>query len=143
MESAISIFLAGLRRIYKSGASHIFATHLHEVVNNSEIKEMEHTKLMHMTVRYDNEKQDLVYDRKLKPGSGVSCYGLEVCKSLYLDNDFMDDAYNNIDEIFIENAIQKKAIVIDGDGSDKLDFTYINDLMEGVYRAIISQNSKL
>uniref|UniRef100_A0A6C0C3E7 DNA mismatch repair proteins mutS family domain-containing protein n=1 Tax=viral metagenome TaxID=1070528 RepID=A0A6C0C3E7_9ZZZZ len=94
MESAISIFLAGLRRIYNSGASHIFATHLHEVVNNSEIKEMKHTKLMHMTVRYDNEKQDLVYDRKLKPGSGVSCYGLEVCKSLYLDNDFMEDAYN-------------------------------------------------
>ena len=47
-----------------------------------------------------------------------------------------------VGQIFIENAIQKKPIVIDGDGSDKLDFTYINDLMEGVYRAIVSQNSK-
>ena len=94
MESAISIFLAGLRRIYNSGASHIFATHLHEVVNNSEIKEMTNTELMHMTVRYDNEIQGLVYDAKLKPGSGVSCYGLEVCKSLYLDDEFMEQAYS-------------------------------------------------
>ena len=47
-----------------------------------------------------------------------------------------------VGQIFIENAIQNKSIVIDGDGSDKLDFTYIDDLMDGVYRAIISKNSK-
>jgi len=46
-----------------------------------------------------------------------------------------------VGQIFIENAIQKKPIVIDGDGSDKLDFTYIDDLMEGVYKAIINKNS--
>jgi len=103
MESAISIFLAGLKRIYSKGASHIFATHLHEVVNSSEIKEMNRTRMMHMTVRYDNEKQDLIYDRKLKPGSGISCYGLEVCKSLYLDNDFMEDAYNIRKKYFPES----------------------------------------
>ncbi len=46
-----------------------------------------------------------------------------------------------VGQIFIENAIQKKPIVIDGDGSDKLDFTYINDLVEGVYKVIINKNS--
>ena len=47
-----------------------------------------------------------------------------------------------VGQIFIENAIQNRPIVIDGDGSDKLDFTYIEDLMDGVYKAIVSKNSK-
>ena len=42
----------------------------------------------------------------------------------------------------IINAIQNKPIVTDGDGSDKLDFTYINDLIDGVAKAIESKNSK-
>ena len=47
-----------------------------------------------------------------------------------------------VGQIFIENAIQNKPIVTDGDGSDKLDFTYINDLIDGVAKAIESKNSK-
>ena len=37
-----------------------------------------------------------------------------------------------VGQIFIENAIQGKEILIDGDGEDSLDFTYINDLVEGI-----------
>ena len=48
-----------------------------------------------------------------------------------------------VGQIFIENAIQNKPIVIDGDGSDKLDFTYINDLMHGVEMTIKKQDSKI
>ncbi len=47
-----------------------------------------------------------------------------------------------VGQIFIENAIQNKPIVIDGDGNDKLDFTYINDLMHGIEKVIQNQNSK-
>ena len=46
-----------------------------------------------------------------------------------------------VGQIFIENAIQGKPIITDGDGSDKLDFTYINDLMDGVVKAIENKNS--
>jgi DNA mismatch repair protein MutS len=46
-----------------------------------------------MEVTYDREQDCLVYDRKLKSGSGPSTYGLEVCKSLYLDEDFLECAY--------------------------------------------------
>ena len=46
-----------------------------------------------MTVRYDRETGRLIYDRKLNDGSGDSVYGLEVCKSLDLPNDFLDNAY--------------------------------------------------
>jgi nucleoside-diphosphate-sugar epimerase len=37
-----------------------------------------------------------------------------------------------VGQIFIENAIQKLQITIDGDGEGKLDFTYIKDLIQGV-----------
>ena len=37
-----------------------------------------------------------------------------------------------VGQIFIENAIKSAPIAVDGDGNDKLDFTYIEDLMQGV-----------
>ena len=37
-----------------------------------------------------------------------------------------------VGQIFIENAIQNLQIKINGDGEDKLDFTYIEDLIEGI-----------
>lgn len=37
-----------------------------------------------------------------------------------------------VGQIFIENALQGVPLRIDGDGSDKLDFTYIDDLTEGI-----------
>ena len=49
--------------------------------------------LKHMSVIYDRERDCLVYDRKLKDGPGTSTYGLEVCKSLYLTDEFLNKAY--------------------------------------------------
>jgi DNA mismatch repair protein MutS len=46
-----------------------------------------------MSVIYDKERVSLIYDRKLKDGPGNSMYGLEVCKSLSLPQDFLDVAY--------------------------------------------------
>jgi len=45
-----------------------------------------------------------------------------------------------VSQIFIENAVQALDIAINGDGSDKLDFTYIDDLIHGV--TLIVENAK-
>lgn len=37
-------------------------------------------------------------------------------------------------QVFIESALRREDIVIEGDGSDKLDFTYIDDVVGGVMR---------
>jgi len=37
-----------------------------------------------------------------------------------------------VGQIFIENALNNIEIKIDGDGEEKLDFTYIKDLIQGV-----------
>ena len=47
-----------------------------------------------MSVIYDQKTQTLVYNRKLQDGPGTSMYGLEVCKSLNLPQDFLDNAHN-------------------------------------------------
>jgi DNA mismatch repair protein MutS len=47
-----------------------------------------------MSVVYDKITNQLVYDRKLKDGPGESMYGLEVCKSLDLSNEFLERAHN-------------------------------------------------
>ena len=91
--SAISIFMSGIMRLYEKGSSFIFATHLHEIVNYEEIRAMTRLVLRHMEVVYDKEKGCLVYDRKLREGSGSSLYGLEVCKSLNLPEEFLDLAF--------------------------------------------------
>ena len=91
--SAISIFVAGIQKLHKCRSSFIFATHLHEIVAYDEIQSLESVKLKHMSVIYDKDRDLLIYDRKLQDGPGNSMYGLEVCKSLSLPQDFIDAAY--------------------------------------------------
>ena len=46
-----------------------------------------------------------------------------------------------VSQIFIENAVQGLDINITGDGSDKLDFTYIDDFIQGVQLVVENQNA--
>ena len=90
--SAISIFVAGIQMLYAANSSFIFATHLHEIVGYEEISELKTVRLKHMEVIYNKEQDMLIYNRKLKDGSGANVYGLEVCKSLNLPSDFLEAA---------------------------------------------------
>jgi len=47
-----------------------------------------------------------------------------------------------VGQIFIENALTGKEITLNGDGSDRLDFTYIDDLVRGVQNIIENDKSK-
>ena len=90
MQSALGIITAGLITLHEKNSSFIFATHFHEVVDLEEIQQLEKLKFYHLTVRYNYETEKLEYDRKLKEGSGERVYGLEVCKSLYMPNEFVN-----------------------------------------------------
>ncbi len=93
IQSAISIFVAGIQKMHDLKSSFIFATHLHEITNYEEIISLKSVKLKHLSVVYNKEQDLLIYDRKLKDGPGTSMYGLEVCKSLGLPQEFLDAAY--------------------------------------------------
>ena len=91
-ESALSIFMAGLLDLHAKRSSFIFATHFHEIIRFEEMNTMTRLSLKHMAVHYDRQLDCLVYDRVLRDGPGNRMYGLEVCKSLYLPEDFLTTA---------------------------------------------------
>jgi nucleoside-diphosphate-sugar epimerase len=41
-----------------------------------------------------------------------------------------------VGQVFIESALQGRELVVSGDGSDRLDFTYVGDLTQGVARVL-------
>lgn len=47
-----------------------------------------------------------------------------------------------VGQAFIENALIGKPLTVNGDGSDALDFTYIEDLAQGVVRSIIRPEAR-
>jgi DNA mismatch repair protein MutS len=93
-DSALSIFATGLETLHHKNCTFLFATHFHEIVQYEEIAALSRLKFMHMTVQYDQGKNVLVYDRKLKAGPGDSMYGLEVCKALHLPSEFLQRAHD-------------------------------------------------
>ena len=92
--SAVSIFVAGVQKLAAINCSFIFATHLHEIITYDEITSLHNVGMKHMSVIFDKENDRLIYNRKLQDGPGNNMYGLEVCKSLNLPQDFLTSAHN-------------------------------------------------
>ena len=127
--SAIAIVGSGICSLDKKNSQFIFATHLHGLNEFDEIKEMKKLKTYHLSVKCENGV--LIYDRKLKEGSGDSLYGLEVCKSMDMDADFIKKAYyfrnkltKNDDYKTKESKYNKNIIM------DKCAFCKINKAVE-------------
>jgi DNA mismatch repair protein MutS len=104
-ESALSIFVSGLQHLHGKKSSFLFATHFHEIIGYDEIKELYHLVLKHMSVIYDRQLDALIYDRRLCNGPGNRMYGLEVCKSLHLDDDFLENAYRIREKYFSRSEL--------------------------------------
>lgn len=90
--SGLSIVTAGVLRLSNKQSSFIFATHLHKLSEMEEINECSNVHNYHMETIYNKAEHKLIYDRKLKPGSGNAIYGLEVAKAMDLDDDFINMA---------------------------------------------------
>ena len=88
--SALSIVSAGVVTLSSKLTSFVFATHLHDLVKINDITDLKNVRTCHLSVTYDENKKVLIYDRKLKEGNGSTLYGIEVCKSLDLNKDFLD-----------------------------------------------------
>ena len=99
--SAQSIFAASVIKLSERNVNFIFATHLHELYKMEEIQVLENVKSYHLKVIFDEASKTLIYDRKLEEGNGPTIYGLEVCKAMDLDKDFLMLA-NNLRKQIIE-----------------------------------------
>jgi DNA mismatch repair protein MutS len=97
--SALSIFTASVKFLSKLKSSFIFATHLHELAKMKQINDLSNISMYHLKVIFDKVNDTLVYNRKLSPGSGDAIYGLEVCKAMDMDYEFLKDANSIRQEI--------------------------------------------
>lgn len=92
--SGISIVASGIDTLIKKGSCFIFASHLHELTKITCISK--HIKDKSLSVKHIriiiDDKNRIIYDRKLQDGQGSKIYGIEVCKSLDMPLDFMKNA---------------------------------------------------
>lgn len=102
--SALSIFVTTLQYLTKLKSNFIFATHFHEIVNYPEVTSIQSMNMYHLSVSYSRQHDCLIYDRKLRSGPGDSNYGLIVAKSLYLPDDFLENAYDFRRKYFPQTA---------------------------------------
>jgi DNA mismatch repair protein MutS len=107
--SGMAITSSTLLHLIERKSSFLFATHMHELLKLSFIRNIPEDvlKICHLSVKYDEEIDSLIYDRKLNDGSGSSLYGLMVAKSLGLPKEFIDRA----NEMLLEITGQNKNIV--------------------------------
>jgi DNA mismatch repair protein MutS len=133
--SATSIVAAGVKTLADKGAHFFFATHLHELAEIPEIADHAAVRAYHLTVRPSPTQHGaLIYDRKLKAGTGSPMYGLEVCRGLDMDPVFLTAAFDFRKRLFSEDGKARlsrynAAVVVDAcavcGGKEKLETHHI------------------
>ena len=92
--SAQALVASGIQWLSSKKAKFIFATHLHNLPNVINIKELG-VDVWHLHVEYDPVTKKLIYDRSLRPGNGSTLYGLEVARAMDLPFEFIEKALKN------------------------------------------------
>ncbi|MFH0857132.1 MAG: DNA mismatch repair protein [Candidatus Magasanikbacteria bacterium] len=87
--SAIAIVSATIERLSQIGSVFLFTTHLHQLHNLDILQKLKEVVSVHLSVKYDEKNDILIFDRILQPGSGSSIYGLEFAESLHMDSQFL------------------------------------------------------
>ena len=87
--SALSIFSSSVVNLDKRYTNFIFATHLHDLCKIPQVTQLKTIKMFHLKVIFNEETGELIYDRKLEPGNGPTIYGLEVCRAMDMDAEFL------------------------------------------------------
>jgi len=100
--SGNAIVASTLMHLSRAGSSFIFATHLHEIAQLKQITSLENIKSFHLSVSYDSENDQLIYDRQLKEGPGDRIYGIIVAKSIISNEKFINDAIDIKNELLGE-----------------------------------------
>ena len=92
VNSSCAIVATTLLHLTKTSTKFFFTTHLHNLVNVRQLNKA-YINTCHISV---DTKPDgtIVFERTLQPGSGSDLYGLEVCKSIIQNSEFIDTAFD-------------------------------------------------
>jgi DNA mismatch repair protein MutS len=98
--SATAIVAAGIQTLVDRRCNFFFATHLHELAEIPAVRDNRAVASYHLTVHPDLVNGSLIYDRTLRIGCGSPMYGLEVCRGLDMDAEFLRSAFNFRKQLF-------------------------------------------
>lgn len=90
--SAVAIVASTIMELSRKGCLFLMTTHLHQLSMISELSRLREVVHLHLSVRYDESSDCLIYDRILKSGRGSSVYGLEFAESLHMNPNFLTNA---------------------------------------------------
>lgn len=93
--SAVGIMVATIKYLVEKKSKFVFSSHVHELVRTKELTSLVEKNIVsikHFQVIYDDIKHKLLYDRKLKDGSGSALYGIEIAKALAFPSELVNIA---------------------------------------------------
>lgn len=155
--SGVAILATSVQHMTKNNSKFLLTTHLHQLNDIKDVKENKKVDFNHLSVEYCEER-GIIYERKLKEGSGNSIYGLVVAKGLGLKEDFINDAKKILSQIKDKDSIEeiieskknkynKKKInencEVCGDKSTETHHIKEQHLAEGNYIEDIHKNNKM
>uniref|UniRef100_A0A6C0LUJ2 DNA mismatch repair proteins mutS family domain-containing protein n=1 Tax=viral metagenome TaxID=1070528 RepID=A0A6C0LUJ2_9ZZZZ len=106
--SGRALIASSLIHLSEKKTSFIFSSHIHDLINIEEIRNLNNLRLFHLLIEYDEKNDCLIFNRRLTPGSGPSVYGLMVAKFLIKNNKFINTA-----ELIKRRFTQNENITID------------------------------
>lgn len=86
LDSAISICTTVIEDLSKREIPFLMATHIHDLVDQPEIKNLTNLHLKHLMIEFSDSK--IIFGRKLADGNGIRHYGLEVAEHIIQSSDF-------------------------------------------------------
>lgn len=102
--SGSSLVGATLITLAQKGCTFVFATHMHDIMDLDRIKHIENMGIYHLSTKYDEKKELLIFNRKLELGHENTLYGLLVAKFLMKNDEFIKLAYEIKDELVGEDC---------------------------------------
>lgn len=107
VNSSCAIVATTLLHLMKTNTKFFFTTHLHNLVN---VRQLNNTYINTCHISVDTKPDGtIVFERTLQGGSGSDLYGLEVCKSILQNSEFIDIAFDIRNDIMSNttNVIDK------------------------------------
>jgi DNA mismatch repair protein MutS len=101
--SAISLISGLIMELAKLKSTFIMTTHIHGLMNIKEVTSIKNVKPYHLSVKYDEKSEVLIYDRTLKKGNGESIYGIEIARYVFKNDLLINNSIKIRNELLKQN----------------------------------------
>jgi DNA mismatch repair ATPase MutS len=106
--SGTAIVGSTIIRLIQNNAKFLFATHLHDLPNLTQIKKLNNIQFYHLSV--ESKGDELIFNRKLVKGTGEQVYGITIAKYILDDTEFIKTAIELKNDLLDKKNINYKLV---------------------------------